>query len=69
MKKKYYVNEKSQTNGDNEVHAEGCKEMPTLMNRKYLGEFSNCHDAVLTAKREYRRANGCYYCSIECHTR
>jgi hypothetical protein len=68
MKKKYYVNTNAQSNGDNEVHVEGCRYMPASENRKSLGEYSNCHDAVKEAKREYKKANGCYYCCNDCHT-
>ncbi len=68
MKKKYYVNENEQTNGDHEVHAEGCSHMPILSNRKYLGEFYNCWEAVASAKKDFIQVNGCYYCSKECHT-
>ena len=66
--KKYYVNENAQANGDHEVHAEGCSFMPSFLNRKELGEFSNCWGAVAEAKKYYNNVNGCYYCSKECHT-
>lgn len=66
MKKKYYVNNNAQPNGDHEVHREGCTYMPS--NRKYLGEFSNCKDAVVEARKTHSNVNGCYYCSNECHT-
>lgn len=62
----YYVNRNAQENGDHEVHRQGCTYMPT--NRKYLGNFSNCFEAVREAKREYPTANGCKFCSKECHT-
>ena len=48
----YYVNKKAQENGDHEVHKESCDYLPNINNRKYLGLFSNCHDAVKKA-REY----------------
>lgn len=64
----YYVNKKAQANGDHEVHKAGCEWMPDKENRIYLGDFSNCHAAVREAKRYYSQSNGCYYCSIECHT-
>ena len=47
---KYYVNKNAQDNGDHEVHKEGCSYMPSEENKKYLGEFTNCHDAVEAAK-------------------
>lgn len=64
----YYVNKQAQDNGDHEVHKVGCSFFPNSENRKYLGSFSNCHDAVREAKKYYSQSNGCYYCSRECHT-
>lgn len=65
---KYYVNDNAQSNGDHEVHKDGCSYMPLASNRTYLGEFSNCQDAVKESKKKYSKSNGCYYCSIACHT-
>lgn len=65
---KYYVNKMAQSNGDHEVHIEGCSRMPDNNNRLYLGDFYNCHDAVSEAKNYYQHSNGCYYCSRPCHT-
>ena len=62
----YYVNNQGQSNGDHEVHKDGCTYMP--QNKKYLGSFSNCQDAVREEKKTYPRSNGCYYCSPQCHT-
>ena len=64
---KYYVNQNAQSNGDHEVHKDGCSYMPVY--KKYLGDFSNCKDAVKEAKKTYNKADGCYYCANECHTR
>lgn len=64
----YYVNRNAQANGDHEVHALGCSHMPDLANRVYLGNFDRCQPAVREAKKTYPTANGCYYCSIDCHT-
>ncbi len=64
----YYVNDNVQSNGDHEVHKEGCSYMPNVSNRTYLGDFVNCYSAVIAAKKTYPRSNGCYYCSNECHT-
>lgn len=65
---KYYVNSNAQDNGDHEVHKLGCAWMPSEANRIYLGEFTNCADAVKKAKQHYSQVNGCYYCSRACHT-
>jgi hypothetical protein len=47
---KYYINNKAQSNGDHEVHTQNCMYIPNEANRKYLGEFNNCKDAVKKAK-------------------
>lgn len=65
---RYYVNDNAQANGDHEVHRDGCSFMPDPENRTYLGDFNHCAPAVAEAKKRYRRSNGCYYCSRECHT-
>ncbi|MDN3695689.1 hypothetical protein QWZ06_27400 [Chryseobacterium tructae] len=67
--KKYYVNKNAQSNGDHEVHNENCYRLPTIDNRKYLGTFSSCKEAVKEAKKDYPQSNGCYYCSQDCHTK
>ena len=64
----YYVNMNAQDNGDHEVHKTGCSYMPDLDNRKYLGKFTSCYGAVQEARKYYSQVNGCYYCSIACHT-
>lgn len=63
---KYSVNKDAQANGDHEVHKEGCSYFPK--NTTYLGDFTNCQDAVKEAKKLYTQTNGCYYCSNPCHT-
>ena len=64
----YYVNKNAQSNGDHEVHKEGCYWLSLVSSKKYLGEFNNCEDAVVEAKKTYSRSNGCKTCSSECHT-
>jgi hypothetical protein len=64
----YYVNKNAQSNGDHEVHTGDCSWLPAAENRIYLGQFSNCRDAVAEARRYYSQCNGCYYCSNACHT-
>ncbi len=49
----YYVNKQAQSNGDHEVHKSGCTHMPSEENKRYLGSFDNCHDAVREAKKYY----------------
>ena len=64
----YYVNRNAQNNGDHEVHVSGCSYMPDAVNRQYLGDFSNCREAVRAARSYFTQVNGCYYCSNPCHT-
>lgn len=61
----YYVNPEPDEDGDNEVHQTGCHRMPNQA--EYLGQFSNCHDAVAAAKRRYPNADGCRICLPQCH--
>lgn len=62
----YYVNQNAQSNGDHEVHVEGCLYMPS--SKTALGSFSSCAPAVQEAKKYYSQVNGCYHCSYACHT-
>jgi hypothetical protein len=62
----YYVNNKAQSNGDHEVHTSDCIYIPS--DKKNLGQFLNCADAVKEAKKTYTKSNGCYTCSNACHT-
>lgn len=66
---KYYVNKRQQSNGDHEVHNEDCRYLPSAADREYLGNFTNCKDAVAEAKKSYATADGCKTCSPDCHTR
>ena len=65
---RYYVNDNAQSNGDHEVHTATCNWLPAPQNRTYLGDFTNCNDAVRAARRYYTQVNGCYFCSRPCHT-
>lgn len=62
----YYVNGNAQSNGDHEVHKDGCTYFPA--NGIYLGAFTECYSAVLQAQRYFRQVNGCYFCCRACHT-
>lgn len=65
---RYYVTQTAQDNGDHEVHTSSCSFLPGEMNRIYLGDFAYCSLAVAAAREHYAQANGCYFCSNECHT-
>ena len=65
----YYFNTNTDQNGYHEVHQRGCSYMPSDANRKYIGQFDNCVDAIREANRSYPslKFDGCYYCCHECH--
>lgn len=67
----YYVNDRAQSNGDHEVHNKSActsDNFPRPENARYLGDFSNCRDAVAAARLYYSQVNGCYWCANACHT-
>jgi hypothetical protein len=64
----YYVNKQAQANGDHEVHESSCSYLPSEQNKRSLGSFNNCQDAVKESKKVYAQSNGCYWCSKSCHT-
>lgn len=61
----YYVNNTPQSNGDHEVHKEGCSWLQLVRSVRDLGD---CVTAVVAARRIYPTANGCAYCATACHT-
>ena len=65
----YRLNLNQQSNGDHEVHKQGCSFYPT-QNYDSLGSFEYCFQAVAEAKRKYpfKKINGCYFCANACHT-
>lgn len=51
--KHYYINNNtSNPNGNNEVHTEDCKYLPSPTNRTYLGYFNDAIAAVAKAKSQ-----------------
>ena len=63
----YYVNKKAQRTGEHEMHLQGCSYFHKK--RLYVGEFSDCHDAIGKALEIYHDVDGCYRCMNECHTK
>ncbi len=68
MAKAYYVNDNEQSNGDHEVHEDGCYWLGLAASKTYLGYFDSCRAAVTAAKKHYQQVNGCATCSPACHT-
>lgn len=63
----YYVNKNAQPSGEREVHTSMCIFLPSMENRRYLGVFNNCADAVKEARKHYYNVDGCAYCCPACH--
>lgn len=69
MSQYYYVNRNAQWDSkDHEVHIRDCKEFPEEENAIALGLCDDCHEAVRKARQYFKKCNGCYYCTEECHT-
>lgn len=64
---RYVVNRLAQTNGDHEVHKQGCRYFP--LSYIELGMHSSCRSAVIAAKGYYWKSDGCKFCIPECHSR
>lgn len=64
---KYYVHTKPDAQGNHEVHESSCAWLPAAENRIYLGEFSNCRDAVSAARTHFSNVDGCAHCSPACN--
>lgn len=65
---RYHVNNRQQSNGDHEVHKEGCYWLSRADSTKDLGLHSSCWGAVNLARTIYPTANGCATCARACHT-
>lgn len=67
----YYLNTNQQSNGDYEVHEQGCYWLTLVKTPEYLGNFTGCAAAVSNAKQKHPtwyRINGCMHCCPVCHT-
>lgn len=66
----YYVNndDTKNPNWHHEVHTEEHANQLGIKNKKYLGYFDNCHDALAEAKKTYSDADGCIVCCTECNS-
>jgi hypothetical protein len=66
---RYCVNTQQQQTGEHEVHKVTCTWAPALYNQRDLGYHYTCTSAVAEAKKYYYSVDGCYFCSLACHTR
>lgn len=65
----YYINATPKIDGWYEVHAISCVQTSLIKTTVPLGEYTSCQEAITAAKLKYPKADGCYYCCKECHTR
>ena len=47
----YFINNHATNNGNHQVHAQGCKRMPT--DKAYLGNFDNAGPALIEARKDF----------------
>jgi len=67
--KDYYVNLTESSEGDHEVHEDGCYWLSIASRKTHLGAYDNCRPAVTKAKQyHFSNSNGCKHCSPDCHT-
>lgn len=69
MLNRYILNLNIQSNGDYEVHKEGCNNFPSS-NFVELGNHLTCESALRKAKDLYtvRKIDRCKHCVLACHT-
>lgn len=69
MIQKYFVNKDHSGNPkhNHEVHAEGCRWMPSVTNRIDLGYHEGCGTAIIAARTYYNNVDGCHTCCSDCH--
>ena len=57
----YFVNNHASENGNHEVHAQGCKQMPA--DKAYLGNFENVGQALVEARKDFWQSSTCTCCT------
>ncbi len=68
----YCINKNPGERYEHEVHNldANCGHLPNPSNRDPLGQHASCHGAVKAARdKRYSTADGCEYCSPDCHTK
>lgn len=67
---RYSINKNAQSNGDHEIHKEGCSYEPSFYNKDDLGYHPNDHSALQEGRRRYGdSADGCVHCCPLIHRR
>ncbi|MDN3670060.1 hypothetical protein QWY93_12070 [Echinicola jeungdonensis] len=58
----FYLTNFHQKEGVHEIHAQGCPQMPGMLELTYLGPFNNPEEAVRKAKVKYDEVKTCPEC-------
>jgi hypothetical protein len=56
----YFIDNHAAKNGNHEVHALGCKHMPS--DKAYLGNFDNVGQALVEARKDFWQSASCEVC-------
>jgi hypothetical protein len=64
----YYINTNPNQTGKYEVHTSDCTFLLSFLNRKYLGDFKSCSDAIKKAEETFDTVKACRNCNAEYHT-
>lgn len=57
----YFINNHASDEGNHEVHALGCRRMPT--DKAYLGNFENVNEALIEARKDFWQSSCCESCA------
>lgn len=57
----YFINNHAAEDGNHEVHALGCRRMPT--DKAYLGNFDHVGEALIEARKDFWQSSTCKSCA------
>ena len=57
----YFINNHAADDGNHEVHALGCRHMPT--DKAYLGNFEHVNEALIEARKDFWQSSTCKACA------
>ncbi|MCP2229768.1 Uncharacterised protein [Klebsiella pneumoniae] len=58
----YYINKLPQQNGLYGVHVKGCRHLPPVQQREFLGSFFSASDALRVARLRFGPVTRCQSC-------
>ena len=64
----YYYNLNFDKDGNHIIHTSECKYLPIIKNRKLIGIYNHCTEAIRAAGYTTYKSNfnGCHYCCSDC---